>query len=133
MAKSAKPVTTKQVRKTESVAKRDWELPGGEGWSEASGPDVHVKPSHQDEAHAPRRKTLDLEFPSWCLGDVCATDVKAVSYTHLDVYKRQLQRRTTSSWYGPPTPAIWRLVKCAKACSQTERYAACLLYTSRCV
>lgn len=76
MAKSAKPVTTKQVRKTESVAKRDWELPGGEGWSEASGPDVHVKPSHQDEAHAPRRKTLDLEFPSWCLGDVCATDVK---------------------------------------------------------
>jgi hypothetical protein len=76
MAKKCKASGDEASTKARPVAKRDWELPGGEAWSEASGPDAHVKPSHQDEAHAPRRKTLDLEFPSWCLGDVCATDVK---------------------------------------------------------
>ncbi len=45
--------------------------------SGASGADAHVKPSYQDEAHAPRRKTLDnLKFPSYCLGDLSAADVK---------------------------------------------------------
>src|SRR6185295_18259901 len=37
----------------------------------ASGPEHHVKPSHQDESHAPRRKTLSkLKLPSYCLGDL---------------------------------------------------------------
>ncbi len=47
-----------------------------EPWSLARGPAAHVKPCHQDEAHAPRRSALDLGFPSWCLGDLCAADVK---------------------------------------------------------
>ena len=45
--------------------------------SGASGAEQHVKPAYQDEAHAPRRKTLDnLKFPSYCLGDLSAADVK---------------------------------------------------------
>ena len=43
----------------------------------ASGPEHHIKPSHQDESHAPRRKTLSkLKLPSYFLGDLSAMDVK---------------------------------------------------------
>src|SRR4051812_46275909 len=43
----------------------------------ASGAENHIKPAFQDVAHAPRRKTLDsLKFPSYCLGDLCAADIK---------------------------------------------------------
>ena len=43
----------------------------------ASGAKNHIKPSHQDVSHAPRRTTLDkLKFPSYCLGDLSSTDVK---------------------------------------------------------
>lgn len=43
----------------------------------ASGPEAHIKPSYQDQPHAPRRKTLDrLTLPSYCLGDLSAADVK---------------------------------------------------------
>ena len=32
--------------------------------------------AYQDEAHAPRRSTLDLGFPSFCLGDLSYVDVR---------------------------------------------------------
>ncbi len=45
-----------------------------------SPPNGHGKPPrapvHQDIAHAPRRKTLDLDIPSFCLGDLTCVDVK---------------------------------------------------------
>lgn len=43
----------------------------------ASGAARHVKPSYQDEAHAPRRKTISkLKVPSYCLGDLSPVDIK---------------------------------------------------------
>lgn len=43
----------------------------------ASGAEKHVKPSFQDESHAPRRRTLDkLKLPSYCLGDLSPVDIK---------------------------------------------------------
>lgn len=45
--------------------------------SRASGAEAHVRPHRYDESRAPRRSALDLEFPSWCLGDLSAADVKA--------------------------------------------------------
>jgi creatinine amidohydrolase len=49
-------------------------------WAKGQGPSGaahHISPSYQDEAHAPRRRTLDkLKLPSYCLGDLCAADVK---------------------------------------------------------
>ena len=33
-------------------------------------------PTYQDEAHAPRRKTLDLNLRSFCLGDLTFVDIK---------------------------------------------------------
>jgi creatinine amidohydrolase len=46
--------------------------------SAPSGAEKHIKPCFQDEAHAPRRKTLDKlpNFPSYNLGDLSAADVK---------------------------------------------------------
>jgi creatinine amidohydrolase len=32
--------------------------------------------AYQDVAHAPRRKTLDLDFPSFCLGDLSPVDIR---------------------------------------------------------
>ena len=34
-------------------------------------------PTFQDEAHAPRRTTLDLKLPSFCMGDLFV-DVKRI-------------------------------------------------------
>jgi hypothetical protein len=76
MAAPKKRASAKAARAQDPAPGKTWKPGAGEAWSEASGPAAHVKPSHQDEAHAPRRKTLDLGFPSWCLGDVCAADVK---------------------------------------------------------
>ena len=76
MAAPKKRAPAKAARAQDPARGKTWKPGAGEAWSEASGPAAHVKPSHQDEAHAPRRKTLDLGFPSWCLGDVCAADVK---------------------------------------------------------
>jgi hypothetical protein len=33
-------------------------------------------PTYQDEAHAPRRKTIDLNLRSFCLGDLTFVDIK---------------------------------------------------------
>ena len=76
MAAPKKRAPAKAARAQDPAPGKTWKPGAGKAWSEASGPAAHVKPSHQDEAHAPRRKTLDLGFPSWCLGDVCAADVK---------------------------------------------------------
>ena len=59
----------------------------------------------------------------------------AVSYTHLDVYKRQSRARaarwaTTSSPTAPPSPIA---STCATPASPPSRPSNCLLYTSRCV
>src|SRR3569623_795259 len=34
------------------------------------------KGKYQDQAHAPRRKTKDLKFPSFCLGDLSPVDIR---------------------------------------------------------
>ena len=41
--------------------------------------------------------------------------VETVSYTHLDVYKRQVQPQSETVWH------------------QADKFHVCLLYTSRCV
>ena len=65
---------------------------------------------------------------------LCAVGGAPVSYTHLDVYKRQrLKCAATSLRYlspkragASPTSVIWPRLVC-------ERFWPCLLYTSRCV
>ena len=53
--------------------------------------------------------------------------VKAVSYTHLDVYKRQVQQRgrvqDPGRWHGSRRDL----------CGSFSKGSDCLLYTSRCV
>ena len=75
-AKAAAPDPAKNPTKRLVKSVKDRGLETNESWSLASGADAHIKPSYQDEAHAPRRKALDLDFPSWCLGDISAADVK---------------------------------------------------------
>ena len=52
--------------------------------------------------------------------------VDAVSYTHLDVYKRQVQQRRLKKY-------LKRIIFLMKWTSIWERLFTCLLYTSRCV
>ena len=61
---------------------------------------------------------------------------KPVSYTHLDVYKRQLPvlGRAGSVLVGGAHGAGEQLVDALRvARERVERHIACLLYTSRCV
>jgi len=89
MAKASKGWTRrgKQVREEEvdnygggGTTGTSTGAPGVVAWNRrqrASGPEKHVKPSYQDESHAPTRKTLSrLKVPSYCLGDLSSTDVK---------------------------------------------------------
>ena len=65
-------------------------------------PDEYVKPSFYRDADLAGERTgelLDLKDPPTCIlypDDYAAmggiNEIRAVSYTHLDVYKRQLQR-----------------------------------------
>ena len=67
----------------------------------ASGPKHHVKPSYQDAAHAPRRKTLDkLKMPSYCLGDLSSADVKA----YLKYSDTILVPKASLEQHGPHLP-----------------------------
>ena len=59
--------------------------------------------------------------------------VWAVSYTHLDVYKRQCQGREPRSIAAS---SMARFISSSRDCTTTMPYAmpsSCLLYTSRCV
>ena len=54
--------------------------------------------------------------------------IKAVSYTHLDVYKRQVEIKAISREAGSRTKiAVW------SNDPNVDPVGACLLYTSRCV
>ena len=72
--------------------------------------------------------------PNW--GEV-AVDLVAVSYTHLDVYKRQDQLReqlNDAISGGNVTPAADVVVENAvEADTEAAEPSTCLLYTSRCV
>ncbi|HLX64936.1 MAG TPA: creatininase family protein [Planctomycetota bacterium] len=67
--------TTEDAKSTRAPGAKPivaWEKTG------ASGAEAHVKPAYQDQAHAPRRKTLDAlkHFPSYCMGDLSAADIR---------------------------------------------------------
>ena len=61
----------------------------------------------------------------------------AVSYTHLDVYKRQGQQGMTCNQCHNPHTAqlkVGHSQELCNSCHNTEgHYYTCLLYTSRCV
>jgi hypothetical protein len=83
MAKSRKPLPQQPETDNYGGGGTTGSSAGAKGaipWAKGQGPSGaanHVRTSFQDEAHAPRRKTLDkLKIPSYCLGDLCAADVK---------------------------------------------------------
>ena len=68
------------------------------------------------------------------------TNVKAVSYTHLDVYKRQAENRPTRDTPGIQSGSDDEMISettshvhIETASSSRLQMASCLLYTSRCV
>ena len=71
----------------------------------------------------------------------CNVGCQPVSYTHLDVYKRQIPGNASSTWHRPlrkviprssSKPRIW-LITAVRRITQRSRTRCCLLYTSRCV
>ena len=55
-------------------------------------------------------------------------ELQAVSYTHLDVYKRQYSQISTMDPFPPH-----RVIKSFSISSEVLLTTFCLLYTSRCV
>ena len=62
---------------------------------------------------------------------VISDSLKAVSYTHLDVYKRQTKHYMR--FERGVTTVKMRDTPCESETGTTIRFHACLLYTSRCV
>ena len=56
-----------------------------------------------------------------------------VSYTHLDVYKRQGFTQGAFYGYYPDKAALFEALVSEPADGLMEQFKACLLYTSRCV
>ena len=61
------------------------------------------------------------------------TSVKPVSYTHLDVYKRQGVAYTTGSVTRPVGLILLAMFVAYIVCNVLAMKNTCLLYTSRCV
>ena len=59
-------------------------------------------------------------------GPVGLTYIKSVSYTHLDVYKRQVSTSVRAS-------VVFQLAVSSRTTSMPGYSSTCLLYTSRCV
>ena len=84
---------------------------------------------------SPTTARADREMLEWLTG-IARIDAKTVSYTHLDVYKRQNGDRLTlpSPLPAPSTPVTiespWNTVFAYNYCTLSY---TCLLYTSRCV
>ena len=77
-----------------------------------------------DVAH--RLREGDLSARAHTSAGASPTEVTAVSYTHLDVYKRQPRG-------SPPAPARPRWIPGRSDCGGRSANSSCLLYTSRCV
>ena len=75
------------------------------------------------------RSVTLLTWPPGTPGDAPVRDAtRTVSYTHLDVYKRQATTLAAASALGWPSASM------ALACAARSLLdASCLLYTSRCV
>jgi creatinine amidohydrolase len=93
-------------------------------WSLASGPDAHVKPSHQDESHAPPRSALGLDFPSWCLGDLSSADVREY-LRHSDTI---LIPKASLEQHGPHLPLFCDSITANEVAKRAGRKAG-ILYT----
>ena len=73
----------------------------------------------------------DLPFQTFDNG-IATINTETVSYTHLDVYKRQVQDAILAT--GGETPAASDAASSEAAAASGEADStACLLYTSRCV
>ena len=72
---------------------------------------------------------------SWCVSKKVEADFNPVSYTHLDVYKRQVVLLLWSLLKGgkgsDTKPAVSGAASTGTSASSTAN--SCLLYTSRCV
>ena len=91
----------------------------------ASGAEHHIKPSYQDEAHAPRRKTLDnLKFSSYCLGDLSCVDVKE----YLKYSKTVLVPKASLEQHGPHLPLFCDSISCTEVAKRAGEQAG-ILYT----
>jgi len=98
-----------------------------EAWhpeSKPSGPEAHIKSSYQDEPHAPRRSALDLDFPSWCLGDLSAADIKEY-LKHSDTI---LIPKASLEQHGPHLPLYCDSITSEQVASRAGRKAG-ILYT----
>jgi creatinine amidohydrolase len=79
---------------------------------------------HQDEAHAPRRSTLDLEFPSFCLGDLSCVDI-AEYLKHSDTI---LIPKASLEQHGPHLPLYCDTITSTEVASRAGEEAG-ILYT----
>lgn len=92
----------------------------------ASGPKKHIKPAFQDEAHAPQRATLEAlkHFPSFCLGDLCATDIKE----YLKYSDTILIPKASLEQHGPHLPLFCDSISSTEVARQAGERAG-ILYT----
>jgi len=98
-----------------------------EAWhpdSKPSGASAHIKSSFQDQSHAPRRSALDLDFPSWCLGDLSATDIKE----YLKYSDTILIPKASLEQHGPHLPLYCDSITSEQVASRAGRKAG-ILYT----
>lgn len=95
-------------------------------WDEsgAGGAETHVQPSYQDEAHAPRRSTLDLKLPSFCMGDLSAYDVKEY-LKHSDTI---LVPKASFEQHGPHLPLYCDSITSTEVAKRAGEKAG-ILYT----
>ncbi len=114
-----KPSATQRPARTPPSGARD-----EASWSQASGPEAHVRPAHQDEAHAPRRSALDLDFPSWCLGDLSSADVREY-LRHSDTI---LIPKASLEQHGPHLPLFCDSITANEVAKRAGRKAG-ILYT----
>ena len=80
--------------------------------------------AYQDEAHAPRRPTLDLGFPSFCLGDLSYVDVKEY-LKHSDTI---LVPKASLEQHGPHLPLYCDTITSTEVARQAGDKAG-IMYT----
>ena len=97
---------------------------GPNGMADLSREQLPGETIFQDEAHAPRRDTLDLDFPSFCMGDLTCVDV-AEYLKHSDTI---LIPKASLEQHGPHLPLYCDTITSLEVASRAGEQAG-IMYT----